>query len=195
MDLSTDGMLIIRTLAYALRHNPAQFNLELDSEGWVSIEQLVDELRFARYDWALLDWTRIESTIRGSDRFEVRDAKIRAAYGHTIDLQSPPAVVEPPEYLFHGTAEERVQRIFVTGLLRMQRRFVHLSSDLNWVASFVANKPCWVILRILARDAHHRGVRFRQANRHVWLVDKMDPEFLEVDCRGAGVPLAEPTLH
>jgi putative RNA 2'-phosphotransferase len=177
-------MLIIRTLAYALRHNPTKFNLVLDAEGWASIDQLVDELRFVRYDWAFLDWTRIERTISGSDRFEVRGGKIRAAYGHTIELDSPPTIAEPPELLYHGTAEELMPQILATGLLPMQRRFAHLSSDLDWVVSFGASKPAAVILRVLARDAHRRGVRFRQANRHVWLAEMIAPEFLQVECAG-----------
>jgi putative RNA 2'-phosphotransferase len=185
-------MLIIRTLAYALRHNPTQFNLALDAEGWASIDQLVDELRFVRYDWAFLDWTRIERTISGSDRFEVHDGKIRAVYGHTIELENPPAVVEPPEFLYHGTAEELLPQILATGLLRMQRRFAHLSSDLDWVVSFVASKPRWVVLRVLAGKSHRQGIRFRQANRHVWLVETISPEFLQVERAGEGAPAAQP---
>jgi putative RNA 2'-phosphotransferase len=187
VDFSSDGILIIRTLAYALRHNPTQFNLALDAEGWASIEQLVDELRFVRYDWAFLDWTRIERTISGSDRFEVRDGKIRAAYGHTIELDSPPTIAEPPEFLYHGTAEELMPQILATGLLRMERRFAHLSSDIDWVLSFIASKANGVILRVLARDAHRRGVRFRQANRHVWLADTIAPQFLQFECAGKAV--------
>jgi RNA:NAD 2'-phosphotransferase (TPT1/KptA family) len=47
VDLSTEGMLIIHTLAYALRHNPAQFNLDLDAEGYLSVDSTssVDAVR------------------------------------------------------------------------------------------------------------------------------------------------------
>ncbi len=186
MDLTSDGMLIIRTLAYALRHNPTQFNLALDAEGWASIDQLVNELRFVRYDWAFLDWARIERTINGSDRFEVHAGKIRAAYGHTIELEKPPAIAEPPEFLFHGTAAESIPEIMTNGLNPMGRRFVHLSSDINWVLDFLLSKPQWALLRILARQAFRGGVCFRQANRHVWLADPMSAPFVRIESAGAG---------
>ncbi len=185
MDLTSDGMLIIRTLAYALRHNPTQFNLALDAEGWARIDQLVNELRFVRYDWAFLDWARIERTISGSDRFEVRDGKIRAAYGHSIELEKPPAVAEPPEFLFHGTAAETIPEILSKGLNPMGRQFVHLSSDVDWVFHFLLSKPRWALLRILARQARGDGVCFRRANRHIWLADSMSAKFIRIESASA----------
>jgi putative RNA 2'-phosphotransferase len=188
VDLSTEGMLIIRTLAYALRHNPTQFNLALDAEGWASIEQLVNELRFVRYDWALLEWARIERTISGSDRFEVRNGRIRAAYGHSIQLANPPGVAIPPDMLFHGTNANNVTAILKNGLLPMNRHFVHLSSDLDWVRQFVAEKEQWAIFCVNAKVAQAHGMIFRKANHHVWLVDSMEPEFLEIECSGEASP-------
>src|SRR4029450_3377321 len=116
----------------------------------------------------------------GSNRFEVRDGMIRAVYGHSTKLESPPAVVEPPDFLFHGTAENLVPVIRAKGLLRMRRRFVHLSSDLDWVRGFLATKSHWAVIRICALDAHNNGCSFRRANGHVWLGDSVSPEFLQL---------------
>ena len=68
----------------------------------------------------------------------------------------------------------------------MSRRFVHLSSDLGWVLQFVAGKERWVVFRVAAKVAREEGVAFRQANRHVWLAESVDPRFLQIDSSGSG---------
>src|SRR5262249_10446987 len=153
---------------------------------WTSVEQLVNEFRFVRYDWALLDWPRIERTIRGSDRFEVRDGMIRAVYGHSVTLAKPPAIATPPAVLYHGTSAENVPSIFEHGLLGMRRRFVHLSSDYDWVVQFLDDKPAWTIFSIETVSALEVGVRFRKANRHVWLTASIAPPFLLLQADGHG---------
>ena len=35
---------ISKAVSYALRHNPSAFGLELDSEGWVSVGDLINAL-------------------------------------------------------------------------------------------------------------------------------------------------------
>ena len=115
-----------------------------------------------------------------SDRFEIDGAKIRAVYGHSINLEKPPPIQIPPNVLFHGTSADKVAEIMAKGLLHMRRRFVHLSSDLNWVLRFVANKERWVVFRVPASVARADGVAFRQANHHVWLADSIDPRFVQV---------------
>jgi len=181
-------MKLIHTMAHALRHDPTKYGLEPDPEGWVSFDDLIVAIRYERRAWMNLARDDIVELLAAmeSDRFEVAGAKIRAVYGHSIHLERPPATIEPPEFLFHGTAEELVSEIMVRGILRMGRQFVHLSSDVDWVLRFVANKRRWVIFPVFAGDAHKNGTCFRQANRHVWLVDAMSPEFLRIESSGVG---------
>ncbi len=181
-------MKLIHTIAHALRHDPAKYGLEPDSEGWVSFDDLIIAIRYERRDWMNIERDGIMELLAAmeSDRFEVVDDKIRAIYGHSIRLEKPPAATKPPEVLFHGTAEELIPEIMMTGIQRMGRRFAHLSSDIDWVRRFVANKPRWGVLRVLAGRAHMLGVCFRQANRHVWLVDSINPAFLCIESAGAG---------
>jgi putative RNA 2'-phosphotransferase len=81
-------------MAHALRHGPEKYGLEPDPEGWVSFDDLIIALRFERSDW--LDLTRrdIECLLKTmeSDRFEIDGAKIRAVYGHSINVERPPAI-------------------------------------------------------------------------------------------------------
>src|ERR1035438_7183623 len=176
-----DPIKLVHTMAHALRHDPAKYGLEPDAEGWVSFDDLIIAIRFDRNDW--LDVTRcdIEQLLNAmeSDRFEIDGTKIRAVYGHSIILEKPAPVQEPPEFLFHGTSADLVSEIMVKGLLRMSRQFVHLSSDFDWVLRFVANKERWVVFRIPAKTAWQEKIVFRKANRHVWLANTVAPRFLE----------------
>lgn len=180
MSIVLDPMRIVRVMAFALRHNPCQFGLDLDAEGWTSIDELIAALRPSRPDLALLDWPEIESAIHGSDRFEVNGGRIRAAYGHSIALEKPPEVANPPPVLYHGTSLNAVQRILQHGLLPMTRRFVHFSSDVDWILDFLSDKPEWAIFAIRTDAALQVGIEFRKANFHVWLAESIDPRFLVV---------------
>jgi len=185
MNTQFDQGRLISTLAFALRHDPDRFGLHLDHEGWTSFEDLIIAIRFERYDWAFIDESFVKATIAGMDRFEDCDGRIRAVYGHSVELAKPPAVVTPPALLFHGTAADNVSSILQHGILRMRRRFAHFSTDYEWVMQFLSDKPEWTIFAIDAPRAHAAGVAFRKANHHVWLADSMESQFLLVHSQGS----------
>lgn len=183
---------LISTMAFALRHNPEQFDLGLDEEGWASIEDLIIAIRFERHEWSNIDESVVLATIADMDRFEIRDGKIRAAYGHSIALAKPPAVETPPAVLFHGTSADNVPSILRQGILRMRRRFAHLSSNYDWVVRFLNDKLSWTIFAIETSFALESGIVFRKANHHVWLTDSVPAPFLRIDSTGEGLRL--PTM-
>ena len=80
---------LVRTIGFALRHNPAQFGLDLDEGGWASLEDLVIAMRFDRYDWALIEVPLLKAAIGGSDRFEIRDGRIRRRMATVSSLANP----------------------------------------------------------------------------------------------------------
>lgn len=178
---------LVSTMAFALRHDPARFDLQLDEEGWASFEDLVLAIRFERYEWQDIDESVIKAVIAEMDRFEIRNGKIRAVYGHSIELAKPPAIAAPPAVLYHGTSADNVPSILQHGILRMRRQFVHLSSDYDWVVRFLDDKPAWAIFAIETADAIEAGVLFRKANHHVWMTEAMSRRFLVVHSQGQGL--------
>jgi putative RNA 2'-phosphotransferase len=177
---------LVNTMAFALRHDPAHFDLQLDDEGWTSFEDLVIAVRFERHEWAYLDEFIVKAVIADMDRFEIRNGRIRAVYGHSVELLKPPATATPPPILLHGTSADNVSSILRHGILRMRRRFAHFSTDYDWVVQFLDDKPCWAVFEIDTALALKGGITFRQANRHVWLTDAMPPEFLRMRSEGHG---------
>lgn len=170
-----------RAVSHALRHEPWLYELELDDEGWASVESILVALRKERPEWTDLWEADLIRMIEGSSkrRHEVKDGRIRALYGHSIagKLKRTPAT--PPDVLYHGTAPDVVPLIKGSGLLPMGRQYVHLSVDEATaveVGRRKARKP--TILRVLAAEAHAKGIRFYEGNEKVWLADHVPPEFI-----------------
>lgn len=179
--MEIDLVQLSKTMAYVLRHQPAQFGLTLDDQGWVSVEALASALRQQRQNWRHLQVTDIEAVLSlpGKQRYELRSGCIRAYYGHSIHQRMLREGATPPEYLFHGTTPAAYKQICQSGLLPMGRQYVHLSEDRETalqVAHRRTSQP--VILRVSALAAHQRGIPFYLGNDSVWLADSISPDFL-----------------
>lgn len=56
-----------KEISYALRHAPWEFELELDAEGWVPVEQLIDSLQHSK-QWKDIKISDIASMINLSEK-------------------------------------------------------------------------------------------------------------------------------
>lgn len=78
---------IIKEMVKVLRHDPRQWDLHLDDQGWVSLEDIAAGMaRHTPYDGPT-DPEQIEALVgeynRG--RLEIKDGRIRALKGHTTE--------------------------------------------------------------------------------------------------------------
>ena len=67
-------------------------------------------------------------------RFEIKDDKIRALYGHSSSIlfnKIQKTASKPPDILYHGTSPSAAKNIMSEGLRPMNRQYVHLSTDKN----------------------------------------------------------------
>lgn len=170
-----------KTMAYALRHQPTQFGLTLDDEGWVTVDDLLAALRRHRSDWQDLRAEDFAEVIAQSDkqRYEMRDDKIRAYYGHSTPHKIMQTATTPPAILFHGTTPQAASTIRVQGLKPMKRQYVHLSAEeetARQVALRRTQRP--VLLRVSALEAYQQGIKFYLGNDMVWLAEPIPPRFI-----------------
>lgn len=147
-------------LSYVLRHNPLKFGIELDKEGFADLDKIT-ELLSAKFPG--INKETIIEVVRTSPkkRFEIIGGRIRAVYGHSIEIDLNLPEVEPPEILYHGTSRKAAGQILKSGLRKMTRQFVHLSitdTDAYQVGLRKDSKP--VVLEIRARDAYCSGIKF-----------------------------------
>ncbi|TCB98320.1 RNA 2'-phosphotransferase [Micromonospora zingiberis] len=164
-------------LAYVLRHRPDAVGLTLDGAGWVEVDVLLAALaRHGRPVTVEL----LDQVAAGTDkrRFEVRDGWIRAAQGHSIqvDLQLAPSA--PPAVLYHGTVARHLPGIRVDGLQPRGRTHVHLSADAETAVSVGARRGTPVVLSIDAAGMYAAGLVFYRAASGVWLTPHVPPRFV-----------------
>ena len=171
---------ISKYLSYLLRHKPEAIALELDSEGWAAISELITKTKQFKLTREI-----IELVVETDDkqRFRISDdgKKIRANQGHSIEVDLGLSPISPPDFLWHGTAQRFLESIMEIGLVKKNRHHVHLTESVA-VAKAVGSrygKP--VILKIAAQEMHQNGYEFFKTVNNVWLVDKALPEFIEVE--------------
>jgi putative RNA 2'-phosphotransferase len=104
----------------------------LDKESWTSISELLIALSLHHHDHHRSNgWLRniekqnLENMISRSDkvRFEIRDDKIRALYGHSSSsipfTKIQKIASKPPDILYHGTSPSAAKNIMSEGLRPM----------------------------------------------------------------------------
>lgn len=170
--MTTSKTKISKFLSLILRHKPETIGLALDEQGWADIDELIDKTN--RSDQGItLTRSLLQEVVDTSDkkRFTVSEGgqKIRAAQGHSvdIDLQLKPAV--PPEFLYHGTATRFLDRILKEGLKPQQRQYVHLSKDIETATAVGQRYGKPVILTIKALLMYEQGFTFYLSENGVWL--------------------------
>jgi putative RNA 2'-phosphotransferase len=170
---------VSKYLSKHLRHEPERLGLTLAPGGWVNVDDLLAACSRNGFAISRAD---LEEVVATNDKqrfsFDPDGACIRANQGHstTVDLLLEP--LSPPDVLYHGTTENSVPEILASGLFKMARHHVHLSSDLATARKVGARHGRPVVLVVnatsMARDGH---VFFCSANG-VWLVDSVPPQYL-----------------
>ncbi|QFT45427.1 RNA 2'-phosphotransferase [Roseivivax sp. THAF40] len=168
-----------RFLSLVLRHKPEEIGLKLDGAGWVEVDNL---LRALKRSGRGLSRDALEKVVAENDkrRFTISEdgRRIRAAQGHSVevDLELPPS--PPPASLYHGTARGNLDEIFRIGILPRRRRQVHLSCDAETALSVGQRHGKAVVLQIAAAAMASEGYTFHCADNGVWLTDEVPPTFI-----------------
>lgn len=152
-----------------LRHTPEEFGVVLDPEdGSCSIDTLLAAIQ-AQPKWSWVKQEDVEQVVRNSDkqRFEIKDERIRARYGHSHQkVRYNPG--EPPAVLYHGTNKKALPSILQEGLSPMSRQYVHLSEGTHFATLAGRRRGELVILKVDTLSAKQLGVTFYYAGNEVW---------------------------
>lgn len=174
-------MNLSKTMSYALRHNPQEFNLILDKQGWTNINSLLEGIRNNSDKYSTITIDNISKIVSEDKkkRYEINGDKIRAVYGHSISKKIEKQVSKPPKILYHGTTPEFYNKIKDEGLKHMQRQYVHLSLDIDTaiiVAKRRTNTP--VLLSVDCEKASNNGINFYKESTGIWLSDDIPSKYL-----------------
>lgn len=166
-------------LSLVLRHKPDLIDLKMDKGGWVQVDELLRKVKKAGRKITRSDLERIVET-NDKKRFTISEdgLKIRAAQGHSIDVNLGHTASEPPEYLYHGTARANLDQIFREGLKPGSRQQVHLSLDRETAERVGQRHGKPTVLRVETGRMQEDGFEFFRADNGVWLTDAVPPKYL-----------------
>ncbi len=166
---------ISKFLSGLLRHYPERFGIKLDRYGFADISEILQIIN--------IDRLTLEAIVAldKKNRFEIVGNKIRARYGHSIDIDYRWSESENvPAILYHGTSPKNVESILRIGLLPMRRREVHLSesiADAIEVGKRHSKNPA--ILIINAEKMIRDGYEIRKKGK-VYTTDFVPRDYLKV---------------
>lgn len=168
-------------LSKHLRHQPERIGITLEDGGWVKVDRL---LRACKKDNFPISHWELEEIVANNDKkrfsFDETGNFIRANQGHSVDIDLQLERQIPPNVLFHGTGYKNIESILISGLSKMSRHHVHLSSDITTAQNVGARGGRPVVLVVDAIAMHKNGYIFYCSDNGVWLVDNIPPKYLKI---------------
>ena len=171
---------ISRLMAYILRHSPEEFDLKPDEEGFVPLSGLVNALKTV-YPEVTGELVKeiVENDEKG--RYEIRDGKIRARYGHSFPVKLNHEEDIESRFLYHGTPRRNLPAIIKEGLRPMKRQFVHLTTSKSEALETGRRHGRDVALLIVdANCLRRKGLRVYRAGKSVRIVERVPPECIKL---------------
>ncbi len=160
-----------RWLLKVLRHDPEAAGVNMDRDGWVAMEQIVNSLPNYLLGFSSLPYEFLVEVIEHIlwQRVQLIGNSIRATYGHTTRLLDPVEDHIPDVPLFHGTSWELWPLIKHAGLTPAGRRFVQLTEDFDYANRIAQGRSANpLVLQVTTRAALDAGVKFFNFGIHVW---------------------------
>ncbi len=173
---------VSKSLSYVLRHRPDAIGIELDSAGWIAVDELLQAFAHhgKAYTRGLIERVAAESDKRRFE-FSADGAMIRARQGHSVEVDLAYEPATPPDVLYHGTARRNLDSIFERGLLKGKRHHVHLSTDRDTMWAVGQRHGVPVLIRVDAKRMHADGCAFFVTGNEVWLTEHVPAEYLSLD--------------
>ncbi len=167
-------------ISLILRHHPEAAYIQVDEHGWAKVDELIQGInRTGRH----IDLETLEKIVatdeKGRYSFNDDHKCIRANQGHSIPVDIGLKPVEPPEYLYHGTATRFLDSIHKEGLTRQSRLYVHLSPDEATAQKVGARHGKSVVLMIKAKALCDAGQQFFLSKNGVWLCEHIPVQYIE----------------
>ncbi|MGE0130017.1 MAG: RNA 2'-phosphotransferase [Blastocatellales bacterium] len=177
--MSDRKVKISKFLSLVLRHQPEKIGLKLDESGWTSVEHLIEAARRHGIEFTLEE---LQHVVANNDKkrfsFSGDGLSIRANQGHSIEIELGYEPAEPPEVLYHGTAEKFLTSIKQQGLIKGKRHHVHLSADVETAVKVGQRHGKPTILRVKAGQMYQDSFVFYISANGVWLTERVPVQYL-----------------
>jgi putative RNA 2'-phosphotransferase len=170
-----------RILTGILRHFPDRYGLAVEPHGWIELGAIARAIaqRHPVYRWLRPQHLVAIAETDAKGRYEVRDDRIRATYGHTLEVELDLPTGDIPDQLYYPVTPDEAAIVLEVGLRPSDRRKVHLSKTAP--DAFAAGKvrtPEPIVLEVDARQAQAEGIVIMRAGKTVYLADRIPPTLL-----------------
>jgi putative RNA 2'-phosphotransferase len=168
-----------RLVAGCLRHFPGDLGLVMDGQGWVDLTSL-GQVVASRHRWAGKELVIALVQSDSKQRYEIAGDRVRARYGHSVDVELDHPENKLPR-LYYGASEEEADRILEIGIKPASQRYVHLSTTAEkaWhVATFRTGNPR--VIQAEAAAAQQAGVKMMTVNDDIVISDMIPARFLSI---------------
>lgn len=170
---------ISKYLSRHLRHQPDRIGIKLAPGGWVAVDEVLAACKKHQFS---ISGAELNEVVANNDKkrfsFDSTGTLIRANQGHSVEVDLQLEPIFPPNVLYHGTSAGAVESILQTGLDKMSRHHVHLSSDITTAKAVGARHGKPVVFAVDVAAMHKAGFIFYCSDNGVWLVDHVPPEYL-----------------
>lgn len=167
-------------ISLILRHKPEIINLKIDEHGWANVDELLKGINDSgRYISKEMLNMIVETNDKKRYQYNNDHTKIRANQGHSIRVDVELHEKVPPDVLYHGTAQEYLDKIRKSGIRKMNRLYVHLSKDMETAMRVGKRHGQPIVLIINTKAMINDGYKFYYSNNGVWLCDDIAYSYIE----------------
>lgn len=162
-----------KQLSFLLRHDT---EYQFDKHGYREIKDLIKNHGYTKDELIEL----VETNDKQRYEFNNDKTKIRARQGHSINVDVELKETTPPDVLYHGTATRFFDSIMKTGINKMSRNYVQLSTDIDTATTVGSRHGTPIILKVDSRKMSDDGIKFYLSNNNVWLTEYVDTKYIEI---------------
>lgn len=167
-------------ISLILRHKPEIINLKIDEHGWANVDELLKGINNSgRYISKEMLNMIVETNDKKRYQYNNDHTKIRANQGHSIRVDVELHEKVPPDVLYHGTAQEYLDKIRKSGIRKMNRLYVHLSKDMETAMRVGKRHGQPIVLIFNTKAMINDGYKFYYSNNGVWLCDNIAYSYIE----------------
>ena len=168
-------------ISLILRHKPETIGIKLDDYGYADVNELIEKKNNTGRN---INIEILEQIVKedNKQRYSFNDdrSKIRANQGHSINVNVELRELEPPKYLYHGTATRFLDNIKNEGIIKQSRLYVHLSRDIDIAVKVGKRHGTPVILKINTGKMYENGYKFYLSENNVWLCEYIPFKYVEI---------------
>lgn len=176
-----DVKRISKFMSYVLRHRPDAIALNMNPQGWVDLDELIEKMNQKGYT---VDVATIQTVVAENNKqrfkLDLEGRRIRANQGHSIAVDVELEQKTPPSILYHGSAQKNEGSILKEGLKKMNRQHVHLSSDIATAKQVGGRHGKPVVFVVRCDEMVADGLTFYLSENQVWLTTSVDSKYIEL---------------